>query len=165
MSAVGIQLARRIRDELSELEKVASRVAEGWLRARTTADDYYLDSVALNLHGFYSGLERTFELIAQRVDHTKPTGENWHQALLQQMAAEVPGIRPAVVSNGVCRALDPYRGFRHVVRNIYAYSFDAAKVKRLVEDLPDLLDQITAELNAFASFLEFSETQGEDPPD
>jgi len=28
----------------------------------------YLDSAALNLHGFYSGLERLFELIARHVD-------------------------------------------------------------------------------------------------
>ena len=26
---------------------------EGWERARRSDDDYYLDRVALNLHGFY----------------------------------------------------------------------------------------------------------------
>lgn len=36
-------------------------------------DDHYLDGVALNLHGFYSGLERIFELVATRVDNTKPS--------------------------------------------------------------------------------------------
>jgi len=44
-------LAMRIRDELSELDRVSQRVAEGWNRALTNADDYYLDGVALNLHG------------------------------------------------------------------------------------------------------------------
>lgn len=29
--------------------------------------DIYLDSVALNLHGFYSGLERLFELVARHL--------------------------------------------------------------------------------------------------
>lgn len=41
-------LARRIRDELSELDHVNQRVAEGWNRAIRHADDYYLDGVALN---------------------------------------------------------------------------------------------------------------------
>lgn len=162
MSEKGGQLAQRIQAEVSELERVASRVAEGWRRAQRATDDYYIDSVALNLHGLYSGLERIFELIAQTVDHHKPTGENWHQALLLQMASEVPSVRPAVISAGVCKALDAYRGFRHIVRNIYAYNFDAARMQRLVEDLPQLLPHIFAELNAFSRFLEFRETQGED---
>ncbi|MCX5643956.1 MAG: hypothetical protein NTZ17_04625 [Phycisphaerae bacterium] len=73
-------------------------VEEGWQRARLSADDYYLDAVALNLHGFYGGLERIFERIATVVDGARPSGEHWHQALLRQMAEEMPGVRPAVIS-------------------------------------------------------------------
>ena len=58
------QLADRIRSELDDLERVTNRIGEGWQRALRVADDYYLDGVALNLHGFYAGLERIFELIA-----------------------------------------------------------------------------------------------------
>jgi len=42
-----------------------------------------LDGVALNLHSFYSGIERIFELIAANVDDIRPVGENWHQTLLK----------------------------------------------------------------------------------
>ncbi len=56
-----VRLAARIRDELTELDRVAGRVAEGRARALRNGDDYYLDSVALNLHGLYGGLERIFE--------------------------------------------------------------------------------------------------------
>ena len=45
----------RIRTEIVELARVLHRVEEGWQRAQRGADDDYLDSVALNLHGFYSG--------------------------------------------------------------------------------------------------------------
>ena len=64
MSARLRQLAARIRSELDDLERVTNRIGEGWQRALRVADDYYLDGVALNLHGFYAGLERIFELIA-----------------------------------------------------------------------------------------------------
>ena len=111
-------LARRIRDELEEIAQVVQRVETGWQKVQQSNDDYYLDGVGLNLHGFFSGLERIFELIATRIDGAKPTGENWHQALLQQMTAEVPGIRPAVISQATYNQLDEYRGFRHVVRNV-----------------------------------------------
>ncbi len=120
MSERLLRLATRIRDELAELDRVAERVAEGWGRALRNADDYYLDGVALNLHGFYSGLERIFELIAATIDGVKPKGENWHQALLQQMTTEAPALRPAVISQRTFRHLDDYRGFRHVVRNSYS---------------------------------------------
>lgn len=159
MSGQLLRLAVRIRDELSELDRVTERVAEGWRRALSNADDYYLDGVALNLHGFYGGLERIFELIAIVIDGAKPKGENWHQALLHQMTTDVPGLRPAVISQDTYRHLDDYRGFRHVVRNVYAYNFETAKLQKLVQDLPAVLAQARAELLAFASFLEH---QGQD---
>jgi hypothetical protein len=121
------RLANRIRTELVEIEHVQQRIETGWERVQRSNDDYYLDGVALNLHGFYSGLERIFELIATRLDGTKPTGENWHQALLFQMATEIPQVRPAVISEAIYKQLDDYRGFRHDVRNVYTYKFDPAK--------------------------------------
>ena len=154
------RLAERIRSELDELERVVFRVEEGWQRVVRSGDDYYLDGVALNLHGFYAGLERTFELIATAVDGRRPEGENWHQALLQQMTVEVPAIRPAVISEAVCGQLDEYRGFRHVVRNVYTFKFDPAKVGRLVAFAPVLFRPVRAELLAFAEFLEHLQDQG-----
>ena len=126
-------MAARIRDELQDLERVIGRVGEGWRRAQRSADDYYLDGVALNIHGFYAGMERIFELVAITVDGIRPEGENWHQALLRQMAAEVPPMRPAVISESNCKRLDEYRGFRHVVRNVYTFRFDPSKGGKLVD--------------------------------
>ncbi len=149
-----ISLAHRIRQELIELEHVLARINEGWQRARRLSDDYYLDSVALNLHGFYSGLERVFALIAETIDGSLPQGENWHLLLLQQMTEETPRVRPAVISKEISRRLNEYRGFRHVVRNVYTYEFDPSKVEKLVLSADDLFAQLRAELDAFASFLE-----------
>jgi len=93
-----LKLAQRLVDELIELGQVVQRAQEGWRRAQQSSDDFYLDGVALNLHSFYGGLERLFELIAATVDIALPQGANWHQVLIEQMAAEVPGVRPAVIS-------------------------------------------------------------------
>lgn len=82
-------LAERIKQEIVELELVVSRLQEAWQRALRSGDDFYLDSVALNLHGFYSGIERIFERLAETLDGSLPKGENWHQALLIQMSKEV----------------------------------------------------------------------------
>ena len=69
------------------------------------------------------------------------------------MTAEVFGVRPAVISDATREQLDAYRGFRHVVRNVYTLNFDPAKVGKLVVDAPNLLSQVQAELLAFIEFL------------
>ena len=107
----------------------------------------------MNLHGFYAGLERLFEMIAAAVDGTVPQGQNWHRMLLDQMVVEVPSVRPALISEETRRMLEDYRGFRHGVRNVYAFRFDQAKVSELVEGVPAVFSHVRAELLAFADFL------------
>jgi hypothetical protein len=149
-----LHLAARIRSECQDLDRVVERAQEGWRRAERSTDDLYLDGVALNLHGFYAGLERMFELVATTIDGQVPTGEHWHQLLLEQMTFEVDGVRPAVISDETRQALGEYRGFRHIVRNVYTFKFDPAKVQRLVEGVSAVSTQVQTELLAFASFVE-----------
>ena len=92
--------------------------------------------------------------LAERIRQDLPQGENWHLLLLQQMTAEQPGLRPAVISAAVYQRLDQYRGFRHVVRNVYTFHFDPAKIEKLILEAPELLAPLKAELLAFADFLE-----------
>lgn len=140
--------------QLQDMEEVLDRIEEGWKRAENADDSYYLDGVALNLHGFYSGLERILELIAVNVDGWEPTGQNWHQELLKRMSEEVQGLRPAVISDWSYSTLNEYRGFRHIVRNIYSYNFDPPKIKKLVVGAEKLFRKVRAELLAFADFIE-----------
>lgn len=157
MSKIGAVLSGRIRDELSELAMVVDRAEQGWRRAKTQHDDFYLDGVALNLHGFYSGLEHVFEKIASLVDESIPTGANWHQELLRQMNIEVPGVRPAVISAELRTELEEYLGFRHIVRNVYTYQLNPEKLERLITMLRETLSRTERELLAFAKFLESAE--------
>lgn len=124
MKQTYLAVAGRIRRELDDLHDLVERVDRIWAERTTAATDYHVDAVALNLHGFYAGLERVFEVIATRVDQTEPTGAHWHQELLEQMTTEIPSVRPAVLSSSVRRRLDRYRGFRHVVRNVYTMDRD-----------------------------------------
>ena len=68
------RLVERIRDECVELERVIDRAQEGWRRAKRSADEFYVDGVSLNLHSFYAGVERLFEMIAGTVDGAVPRG-------------------------------------------------------------------------------------------
>jgi hypothetical protein len=147
-------LVRRIRQELEELQRVLGRIQEGWELFRRSNDDFYLDSVALNLHGFYSGFERLFTHIAEIVDDDLPQGEDWHKRLLEQMKNEIPGIRPAVISTETWEILDDLRKFRHVIRNVYTHHLDSVRIGKLVKSSSASFTQLNAEISAFAAFLE-----------
>jgi hypothetical protein len=148
------ELVTRIHQELDEIPRVLARMNEGWERFRRSNDDHYLDGVALNLHGFYMGIERILTRIAETIDGDLLRGENRHLLLLQQMMIEVPRVRPAVISTDTGTKLDEYRRFRHVVRNLYTHNFDPVKLGKLVGSASELFTQTKAELSAFATFLE-----------
>lgn len=156
MIAEYILLAGRIRRELSDLERAVARAERAAKVAQGEVVDsqLYIDSAALNLHGFYTGLERAFQQIAEIVDESVPAGAEWHRELLEQMCIEFPGVRPAVLSSATCHALDEFMRFRHVVRNVYAYHLNPDRVMQLVEDCAILFSQIKIELSHFALFLE-----------
>lgn len=149
-----LALAERIRDEIVDLDRSVTRASAAWERGKVSAEqDYYLDAVALNLHGFYSGVERLFELTARHIDQAVPIGESWHQDLINQMAQERADVRPALISADVAASLDEYRRFRHLVRNIYATNLVPSKMQGLLERLLPLWNRLRAELIAFAAFL------------
>lgn len=154
MNGSYLAVVGRIRRELDALQAVVDRTRHIWEQHQQSAGDYHVDAAALNLHGFYAGLERIFEVIARQIDQTAPTGASWHQELLEQMNTALPSIRPAVLTPDARNRLDPYRGFRHVVRNVYTMHFDTEQVGRLVKRLPATLEQVARELHAFADTLE-----------
>ncbi|HFD39036.1 MAG TPA: antitoxin [Anaerolineae bacterium] len=149
-------LSQRIRLEIDELERTVSAALRHWQRARTADrdQDAFLNSVALNLHGFYNGLERVMELIATEMDGGTLGGASWHTELLRQMTLDLPSVRPAVISRETMQLLDEYRKFRHRVRNIYTTQLDAERMANLVESLSATWEQVRMELLAFADFLD-----------
>jgi hypothetical protein len=152
-------LVERIRAESKDLDRSAQRVQSSWSQGSSAPrnQDIYLDSVALNLHSFYTGVERLFELIVRYLDGVQPGGANWHRDLLVLVSREVAGRRPAVISAEVATALDEFRRFRHLVRNVYTANLVPDRIHPLVLALPRLWRQLGTELQAFADFLEKSE--------
>jgi hypothetical protein len=63
-----IALIGRIKRILQDLERVVSRAESLMDKAKRTGDDGFLDGVALNLHGFYAGVEKIFEDIARTLE-------------------------------------------------------------------------------------------------
>lgn len=150
-------LKQRIVAEWLNVQKAAAKA----IAAYQNQSPYSIDAAGLNLQGFYNGLERLFEWIGRQIDNSIPEGGAWHRDLLRQMTLDVPGVRPSVISEQTAVSLEDYLGFRHVVRNLYTWDLDPAKVSRLVEQLPQLISALDADLNEFGRFLEAAGRAGE----
>lgn len=155
MNTKYLALISRIEEELFEIDKVVKKINTAWQLANKGDDmTYYVDSVALNLHGFYSGVERIFELIAKKIDNNLPEGNSWHQDLLIQMKTELKRVRPAVISRNTYLKLDDYRSFRHVVRKVYTFNLTKKRIEPLVKDVEKVYSQLKEELKDFIDFIE-----------
>ena len=159
MSAERITLAGRVRAEMLDIERVVARATRMFTKARERGDEDYFDGVALNLHGFYAGAEHIFREIARHVDGAVPTGSEWHRDLLVQMAAELPSLRPPVISRATRDCLDEYRNFRHIVRNVYTFNLRPSRLAELVEGLRVCYETLARDIADFAEFLESQDVE------
>ena len=148
-------LAGRIRNDLATLESVVKRAAGilDRLPALPADQDYLLAAAALDLHGFYTGIERLFTAIASDVDGARPHGMHWHRELLAQMALAVEDFRPPVISQATVTALTEYLEFRHIVRNVYTFNLKGERITSLLRGLPSTFSKARDELLVFLAFL------------
>ncbi|MFN2363988.1 MAG: hypothetical protein ABR596_06795 [Halarsenatibacteraceae bacterium] len=149
-----LTMKSQIKSELNEIATVVNRIEKAWQKQQKTADELYLDSVALNLHSFYAGFERIFELIAREIDGSIPDGSAWHQNLLRQMSIEIEKVRPQIISKKTQEKLDEYRSFRHVIRNIYSFNISKDKLKPLVENINHTFKDADKDINIFLNEME-----------
>ncbi|TVQ41956.1 MAG: hypothetical protein EA365_16335 [Gloeocapsa sp. DLM2.Bin57] len=155
------ELIERIEVEIREIKEIVSQTELFVRQKQITEAEIYQEAlssaISLNLHSFYTGVERILELIARKIDHWKPTGEQWHRQLLEQMSIDLLLIRPAIISESTRSRLDEFRRFRHVVRSIYAYRIEANRVVELANQLPDLLQEFEKEIRQFITFIQGKE--------
>ena len=158
-------LQERIEAELAELDRAVLKAVRAYEQAQRDEQQstFFLDSVAINLHSYYNGVERIFEWIGREIDGVVPSGPAWHRELLTQMTLEAEVVRPAVLRRETAAALEPYLRFRHLVRNLYTWSFESDKLGRLVADLTPTFAALEVDLTAFGRFLEAASSADEAP--
>lgn len=105
------------------------------------------------LNDFYTGIERIFRKIAEECDGGIPNSESWHKELLGNMALELEGIRPAVITDELREELEEYLGFRHVFRNIYGFQLKPERLKRLLQGFDEAFFQFKNSITKFMCFL------------
>src|SRR5690349_6161045 len=106
----------------------------------------------------YNGMEDILKTIARDIDGYVPGGENWHQDLLDQMAA-ASDVRPAILGTDLHEQMVALKSFRHVVNHNYGM---ALKLDRVRENLAVLQQAYPQFVEAITSFEAAFSAGGED---
>jgi hypothetical protein len=95
-------------------------------------------SLADGISAVYTGIEAMLDAVGGEIDEYTPRGDASHAALVDGMAVEVNGVRPAVLGEATRALMHELRRFRHVARHQYALHLrrrDVAKNLALVKKL------------------------------
>ena len=108
----------------------------------------------LQLHNLYGACEQLFELVARAFEN-QIDGPTYHVDLLRRMKAEITGVRPSFLTEGVATTLNELRGFRHFFRHAYDSELHSERVTELAAtalalrpELRDSMDRFIVRLQA-----------------
>ena len=110
---------------LAELIRLDALNRRAWERFSAGAND--LLDLAFTIHGIYGVLENSFLRVSKFFENNLPS-DCWHKVLVERMALEIPGLRPAVLSEPTDRKrVMELLKFRHRFRNLYGEDLDVTK--------------------------------------
>jgi uncharacterized protein YutE (UPF0331/DUF86 family) len=126
------------------------------IKEKTDREDraVYVESLAMNLHSFYEGIETIFEKIMDFTGEEKPSGHEWHREVLERMTLPIKRLRPEVISVETAKKLDSYRAFRHKIRHIYGFMIIPENVITIAEKASESFESFEKDFKNFISFVE-----------
>jgi len=154
MTGTVLVVTARIRKELKNLDMLKKEIVKMLERGAAENDSERKRAFSSLLHDFYTCVERMFQTVAKGIDEYVPDGDNWPKVLLEQMTLTLDERRPPVISEKLGGKLMEYLAFRHLVRNIYGFQLEWAKMDYLAEDLPELVDWLKGEVDRFLKNIE-----------
>ena len=105
--------------KLQEAMVSMNEVNAGQKNLRDGHPQFYVErvhamSLALHLQGIYAGAERILKAVIEQVDGRIPTNEEWSHDLLEITAADVIGVRGALISRQTHEDMKKLLAFRRL---------------------------------------------------
>ncbi len=146
LTSASIQLLiQELNNDLGYIKDAAQACERAEVRVESSfwSDEMDLLALGSTLHNLYNAFEGYFMRVAKFFENNIEK-QSWHRDLLDRMALEIPGIRPALISNRtMIDRLDELRRFRHVFRNLYKTQLHPGKVKIVLESTRGLAEDFT----------------------
>ena len=149
------KLIQRITDERLKIERAVESITELLQEIEDAVPrhrKFFEELTAKKLAEVYSGIERIFERIASEIDMHTPSGNRWHNDLLEQMAKQ-QRERPPVISQKTLLRLKELLDFRHKVNNIYSDELIYEKAEEHAKPITEVFTAVSDDLDTFISFL------------
>ena len=159
------KLIQRITDERLKIERVIGSITELLQEIEVAVPrhrKFFEELTAKKLVEVYSGIERIFERIASEIDMHTPSGNRWHNDLLEQMAKQQLE-RPPVISQKTLLRLKELLDFRHKVNNIYGDELIYEKAEEHAKPVTELFTTVSEELDTFIDYLTETHESDEKP--
>ncbi|MDA3949457.1 MAG: hypothetical protein PF508_09530 [Spirochaeta sp.] len=156
-----LALIQELEGDAADLERRLARNRTAWERLEHGADDPVdWGALGFTIQTLYGVLENYFLRISKFFENNLPA-DRWHQALIDKMGLEIPGVRPALFTdNDQTRLVREIVRFRHRLRNLYGEDLDPHKtsdVQRTVTDFfaefPDIHATFIGKLRSIANAL------------
>ena len=136
-----LTLIEELHGDMTEIERLRAHNTRAWDRIESGANDI-LDygALAYTIHTIYGVLENYFLRISKFFENSLPR-ESWHKTLIERMALNIPGVRPAFIAdksvrNGILELLR----FRHRFRNLYGEDLKRDKTAEVQKQLVEVLN-------------------------
>ncbi|MBI4680595.1 MAG: hypothetical protein HY753_05155 [Nitrospirae bacterium] len=131
-----------IDETLSKLNKIKS-VSNGDFR-----EEMQKPAIGTYLMNFYNGIENIIKRISKEYYVSMPKGESWHQELLV-LSCNPPEGKIPILNGEILERLHKYRGFRHIFVSGYGFKLDWERMKKLVDDVTPLWEDIKKSIDEF----------------
>lgn len=140
-----LSLIQELDGDIVELDRVLSRNRRAWNRIQNGADDPVdWGALGFTIHTCYGILENYCLRISKFFENNLDPSQ-WHKALIEKMTLEIPGVRPAFITDaGLKRGLIELLGFRHRIRNLYGEDLDPSRTSAIQATLDGAIPQFRA---------------------
>ena len=145
-----LTFAAEARAQMDEIDSVFDLVEARSLEPGASGTE----SLGYQIHNLYCACEDLFEVVAETFENHLIANGGYHVELLKRMKIEIPGVRPAAISDRSFELLDSLRGFRHVFRHAYGASLDRRKVDIVLDDARRLHTSLRDEIESFLAAFE-----------
>jgi hypothetical protein len=144
----------RLRAEvLADHQAFEARVHELSSIDLSTASPPALAQAAVALHHAFGAVEAALSRAERFLTGALPEGPDFHRALLEAAALDIPEVRPALLSQESLTPLRRLLAFRHFFRHAYAVSFDVPQLEVLRRDALSLRAPLKRDLERLDAFL------------
>ncbi|SPE54184.1 hypothetical protein SBV1_1750014 [Verrucomicrobia bacterium] len=104
----------------------------------------HLEACAFELSRFYNVLERMLERICEEFENHFEKRGDFHERLIQRLALDLEGIRPAFIPKEHTARVRELKGFRHIVRHAYDLTLRADRLAELSQIAARLANELPA---------------------